>query len=124
MAKAAPQHSITTTAARHHKPKLPEKPEKRGHARARGYSRRWEKFRRTFLSANPLCEFCKGAGRITPATVVDHDLPHEHDPALFWDNSFTALCSSCHSGTKQRLEARLRGQALLAEVRRLKRAQV
>lgn len=88
----------------------------RGSSRDRGYTKRWERFRATFLAQHPLCEYCLADGRTTAASVVDHDLPHDHDPELFWENTFTALCASHHSGEKQRAEATLSGDDLLAWV--------
>lgn len=36
------------------------------------------------------------------AKVVDHITPHRGDSKLFWDTSnWQALCTPCHSGTKQ-----------------------
>lgn len=92
----------------------------RSSARERGYTKEWERFRRSFLMRNPLCEYCLADGRTTAATVCDHDLPHDHDPALFWDNTFTALCASHHSGEKQRAEAQMTGDDLLAWVQQRK----
>jgi len=88
--------------------------------RQRGYDKRWENFRVAFLKSRPLCEFCLGQGISTPATVCDHDIPHRDDPELFWNNTFTALCKKCHDGTKQRLERRFTGEALLAKIKELK----
>ena len=93
---------------------------RRGSARERGYTKAWDRFSRSFLSANPLCEYCKARGHIAPATVTDHDLPHEGDPDLFWNNTFTALCATCHNSTKQRMERMFKGQALLDAIRQKK----
>lgn len=101
-----------------HKRSTQHKPrEARGNSSSRGYDKRWERFRKSFLHANPLCEYCLARGQVTPATVCDHDLPHDHDPALFWDNTFTALCKWDHDSTKQRMERRYKGESLLAAVR-------
>ena len=121
MARAAQQHTRKPVASSHAAPKHHSATDlKRGSARARGYSAQWDKFSKSFLRANPLCEFCLCKGRKTAATVTDHDLPHRGDVELFWDNSFSALCSACHSGTKQRLEGQYSGEALLAKIARLK----
>lgn len=58
------------------------------------------------LRAEPLCRFCKAKGRITAATVCDHVERHNGDPVKFWNGPFQSLCASCHSGEKQRMEAR------------------
>lgn len=67
---------------------------------ARGYGSAWEKARAAFLRLHPKCRRCG-----EPATTVDHVKPHRGDPQLFHDqNNWQALCTSCHSGAKQRAE--------------------
>jgi 5-methylcytosine-specific restriction protein A len=80
--------------------------ERRGSARERGYTSRWDKARKTYLTSHPLCCYCEREGRIEPATVVDHIIPHKGDQALFWDaeNNWQPLCAPCHSSVKQREE--------------------
>ena len=40
---------------------------------------------------------CEQQGRITPATVVDHIVPHKGNLELFWaESNLQALCKSCH----------------------------
>jgi 5-methylcytosine-specific restriction enzyme A len=73
----------------------------------RGYGYRWQKARERHLSANPLCVYCQRQGIAKAASVVDHITPHQGDEQLFWDESnWQSLCSSCHSSTKQREEAK------------------
>lgn len=85
---------------------------KRGSARERGYNTRWEKARKAYLMRHPLCVMCEKDGRITPARVVDHIIPHRGDTALFWDTSnLMSLCAHCHNSAKQR-EERGRFQAV------------
>ena len=68
-----------------------------GSAAERGYSADWRKARRRFLAVNPLCAACLKRGVLTPATVVDHILPHRGNPQLFWDESnWQPLCKRCH----------------------------
>ena len=44
-------------------------------------------------------------GRRTPATVVDHVIPHRNDQKLFWDSgNWQGLCKLHHDSTKQRIE--------------------
>ena len=64
----------------------------------RGYNHTWRQARETYLKRNPLCTDCKKRGKITPATVVDHIVPHKGDQALFWDTrgNWQALCKPCH----------------------------
>ena len=69
----------------------------RGGAAARGYDAHWRKARKAFLSRHPRCAECLKNGVLTPATVVDHIIPHRGDPHLMWDESnWQALCKSCH----------------------------
>jgi len=69
----------------------------RGGAAARGYDSRWRKARALFLRRHPLCVECKRKGKLTPATVVDHIIPHRGDMTLFWDqNNWQPMCRDCH----------------------------
>ena len=74
-------------------------------AHQRGYIYRWQKTRVIYLANHPLCVYCERAGRLTPATVVDHIIPHRGDMALFWDeDNWQALCKKCHDSAKAREE--------------------
>jgi 5-methylcytosine-specific restriction protein A len=67
----------------------------------RGYNYRWQKASKVFLLDNPLCVYCGKLGRITPATVVDHIIPHKGDEELFWDvGNWQPLCKLCHDSVK------------------------
>ncbi len=69
----------------------------RGGADARGYDARWRRARKAFLRRHPLCAECMKEGKVTPATVVDHIVPHRGDPTLFWDiKNWQPLCKGCH----------------------------
>ena len=69
----------------------------RGNAAARGYDTKWREARKLFLKRNPLCQECLKHGKLTPATVVDHIVPHRGDQYLFWDqDNWQALCKDCH----------------------------
>lgn len=69
----------------------------RGTRTQRGYDGRWQKARKTFLEHHPLCAECQRRGVLTPATVVDHIIPHRGDKTLFWDTTnWQPLCKSCH----------------------------
>ena len=69
----------------------------RGGSDARGYNAEWRKARSKFLKQHPLCVHCQAEGRITPATVVDHVLPHRGDRRLFWDRTnWQPLCKDHH----------------------------
>ncbi len=79
--------------------------QRRGSARERGYNARWQKARATYLQRNPLCVMCQKEGRVTPATVIDHRIPHKGDQQLFWDTgNWQALCKPHHDRDKQREE--------------------
>ena len=69
----------------------------RGGADARGYDAKWRRARKAFLDRNPLCAECQREGKLTPATVVDHIVPHRGDQRLFWDETnWQPLCKDCH----------------------------
>lgn len=116
MAAAPGKHRLPLVGKRH----APPKRENRDRAHERGYGKRWERFRLTHLARHPLCEYCLARGETVEATVVDHDLPHRGDQYLFWNNSYTSLCTRHHSVDKQRAEARLTGDDLLRWVARMK----
>lgn len=66
----------------------------------RGYGYKWQQAREQFLREHPLCECpeCQcGKLRVTPATVVDHIIPHKGDAKLFWDRkNWQAMAKQCH----------------------------
>lgn len=80
----------------------------RGSAHRRGYDKRWRKARKDFLQEHPLCELeCAREGRLTPATVVDHKIPHRGDDRLFWDRAnWQAACKPCHDRKTAREDGR------------------
>jgi hypothetical protein len=45
----------------------------------------------------PLCRLCLEAGRVTPATVADHDPPHRGDFTAFELGPLRSLCIECHA---------------------------
>lgn len=76
----------------------------RPNARERGYDSRWRKASKSYLKQNPLCRQCEKEGRLTPATVVDHIIPHRGDKKLFQNESnWQPLCKKCHD-RKTRME--------------------
>mgnify|MGYP001625440363 FL=1 len=69
----------------------------RGSAAERGYDAKWRRARKRFLQRHPLCANCLSQGVLTPATVVDHIVPHRGDHRLFWDEqNWQPLCKACH----------------------------
>src|SRR5215207_7910959 len=81
--------------------------DRRGSARQRGYTTKWDKARATFLRDHPLCRMCLAEcpSIVRAATVVDHIVPHQGDQVLFWDtDNWQALCKHHHDKHKQRDE--------------------
>ena len=78
----------------------------RPNTRARGYDRDWERLRRWHLNQEPLCRYCKEAGRVTPGSVVDHIVPIREAPERRLDPSnLQTLCAGkgtpqCHNTIK------------------------
>lgn len=73
----------------------------RGGATERGYDSRWARFRRMFLSANPICA-C-GCGR---ASVEIHHLTPvsgPNDPLFYEESNLVALTKQCHSRETMRM---------------------
>lgn len=67
----------------------------------------WKRLRLEQLRQEPLCAFCARAGRLSPATVVDHVVPHKGDERLFFDpQNLASVCRHCHDGAKQQQEKR------------------
>lgn len=76
----------------------PLHPEVTRPAAKRGYGSRWQRARKKYLEAHPLCAECMKQGRYTKATVVDHIVPHRGDQKLFWDQgNWQALCERHHN---------------------------
>jgi len=59
----------------------------------RGYGWTWQKVRRVILAQEPLCRFCKEAGRITLAEEVDHI---DGDSFNNERENLRPLCRPCH----------------------------
>ena len=77
----------------------------RKNSNERGYDYRWRKSRELFLQLHPLCKFHEDKGKIVPANVVDHIVPHRGDMKLFWDvKNWQPLCKQCHDSAKQKME--------------------
>ena len=69
------------------------------------YGAKWRKARENFLlqPENHYCVECMKRGCYTPATEVDHIVPHKGDNKLFWDRkNWQALCKPCHSAKTMR----------------------
>lgn len=70
----------------------------------RGYGAEWEKARKLALQRDcGLCQTCRKAGRVRPATEVDHIVSKAAAEQMGWDASrinavenLQAICSPCH----------------------------
>lgn len=90
---------------------------RRGTARERGYSARWDAASRGHLAHHPLCAYCALVEEVTAATLTDHFYPHRGDQALFWNRTYwVSCCKPCHDGFKQGIERR--GRAALDNLAR------
>jgi 5-methylcytosine-specific restriction protein A len=69
-------------------------PDNRPSAAARGYDRRWQRLRRMYLRAHPICEDEEGCDQA--ATEVHHRIARAAGGTDEWDN-LQALCHSHHS---------------------------
>ena len=58
----------------------------------------WLRRRSHQLRVEPLCRICLEAGRVTPATVADHVVPHRGDYNVFRLGALRNLCKPCHDG--------------------------
>lgn len=83
--------------------------ERRGSSAQRGYGGRWQRVRLMYLRAHPLCVACELAGRVTPATDVDHIVPKRWGGRDAEDN-FQSLCHACHTRKTDRETRRGRWQ--------------
>jgi 5-methylcytosine-specific restriction protein A len=69
-------------------------------------TQRWRRRARAQLREHPLCASCLQLGKVVPATVADHIVPHRGDERLFHEGALQSLCAYHHSGTKQQREVR------------------
>lgn len=108
-----PQQHQPAARAERERERWKQDAERRGTAAERGYGSQWRKARAGFLRKHPLCCCCEANGRVTPATMVDHVVPHEGDWSLFWRREdWQGLCDDCNQRIKQPIEIRWkRGEA-------------
>lgn len=57
----------------------------------------WARRRSDQLIEEPFCRECAANGVRTPATEVDHVVPHKGNVNLFMHGELQSLCKSCHS---------------------------
>jgi len=80
------------------RPRQKRQDNRRGSRHERGYTSKWDRARLVWLRQHPLCAICEKEGLVTPATVVDHVVPHRGDMEAFWDaeHNWQSLCKRCH----------------------------
>lgn len=67
----------------------------------------WKVAREVQLAYQPLCERCLQSEDVTPATVVNHRIPHRGNWELFIDpNNHESTCAPHHDSLIQREEKR------------------
>jgi 5-methylcytosine-specific restriction protein A len=67
---------------------------------------RWKRRRLDQLTREPLCQRCKAAGLVVPATVAHHVERHGGDPIKFFEGELASSCADCHDTIEQAIEAR------------------
>jgi len=67
----------------------------RGTSTQRGYNYRWQRYRRAYLAAHPLCVLClkKKPEVVREATVIHHV---DRNPKNNEKSNLIALCDECH----------------------------
>lgn len=77
----------------------------RGSARDRGYDARWDRAAAAFKVRHPLCVGCMAVGRVEPAFLIDHIIPHKGNQVLLWDEgNWQSACEWHGNAIKQQLE--------------------
>lgn len=71
-------------------------------AHQRGYDKRWEKLRNSYIKAHPLCVMCTAMGRTTEADLVDHIRPIAQGGARLDQQNLQSLCRTCHAAKTRR----------------------
>ena len=68
----------------------------KGNTTQRGYGYAWQKLRQTIFERDGyLCQVCKRAGRITPATEIDH-IKNKASGGTDESDNLQAICKTCH----------------------------
>ena len=77
---------------------------------SRGYDSRWERLRAQAMRRDMyLCQPCKRAGRVTPASAVDHIMPKAKGGADDLAN-LQSICGPCHDDKTAADEGRKRAR--------------
>lgn len=81
-----------------HSGRCPRLTERMDGARARGYSKRWDRLSLLVRSREPLCRRCRAGGRIVTAECVDHIVPVRIAPERIYDlANLQPLCARCNA---------------------------
>ena len=64
----------------------------------------WKRRRNYQLMIEPWCKMCMDHGIATPATIVDHIVPHQGNYLSFRTGALQSLCKSHHDGSKHEEE--------------------
>jgi 5-methylcytosine-specific restriction protein A len=68
-------------------------------------TQRWQRLRRLKLKETPLCELCLEAGRVEPASVVDHLVAISKGGEPFPPTyALLSLCPVCHNSKTRVIE--------------------
>ena len=77
---------------------------------------RWRNRATLQMKVEPLCRFCLKVGKVTPATVADHIVPHNGNEFAFWRGALQSLCSRCHNTTKAQEEGRAQQKDFINDI--------
>ncbi len=89
---------MSRTAAKRNPLRGKPKPEVNPYNTEKRYSHSaYRRRRAVFMSANPLCVWCKEKSIIEPSTVLDHIKPVEQGGDFHDAENWQALCVSCHA---------------------------
>ena len=69
-------------------------------------TQRWRRIREIQITKHQFCVRCEKNGVLTPATAVDHVVPHRGDLMLFYEGELQSLCDRHHNSDKQSEEVR------------------
>ncbi len=64
----------------------------------------WRLRRKVQLAKVPWCEPCKAMGMSRPATVANHNPPHNGDRRRFFHGPLESTCKPCHDAMIQKAE--------------------
>lgn len=87
------------------------KRQERSSPRLRGYDARWDRISAEHRRLFPFCAWCKQAGRIVFAKVVDHKIPVADGGEMYAPENRWSLCIP-HHGIKTSMEAYARQRGL------------